>query len=430
MSSFQVIVGAIFFVFILISVLLFAGVIPGFRSSSGGSGGEVVIWGTMSQKDTRGFFEDVNREYKDSFRITYVQKNVVEYESDLVQALAAGVGPDLFFLPHDLILKHQDKVTPIPFESVSERRFQDTFLEEGELFITQEGILAFPLLVDPLVMYWNRDLFSQAGIAQPPVYWDELFSMVPKLTKNDQAGNITQSGVALGTFTNIQNAKGILSALTLQTRNPIVERTAEYSAQIVFGNQDQRSRAESALRFYTQFANPSNQLYAWNPSLDSAREAFTAETLAMYFGYASELDQIITKNPHLNFDVAVIPQIRDENSKRTYGTLTGLAISRQSKNPQTALQVMNVLTNRKNQSTLSNIIGLPPVRRDLLSEEPSDAFQSTFYDAAIITDGWLDPQPERTYNIFSDMVSSITSGRKSIGSAVGDAQTQLETLIK
>ena len=47
------------------------------------------------------------------------------------------------------------------------------------------------------------------------------------------------------------------------------------------------SAAESAIRFYTEFANPSRQTYSWNRSLPEAQRAFIGNQVAMYFGFAS-----------------------------------------------------------------------------------------------------------------------------------------------
>ena len=59
---------------------------------------------------------------------------------------------------------------------ISERDFKNTYIEEGELYLAANGILGLPITVDPMVMYWNRDIFSSAAIAAPPSYWDEFLT--------------------------------------------------------------------------------------------------------------------------------------------------------------------------------------------------------------------------------------------------------------
>ena len=59
-------------------------------------------------------------------------------------------------------------------------------------------IFAMPLYSDTLALYYNKDLLSQAGIARPPRTWEELEIQVQTLTKIDEYGNITQSGISMG----------------------------------------------------------------------------------------------------------------------------------------------------------------------------------------------------------------------------------------
>ncbi len=94
-----------------------------------------------------------------------VTKGLVSEE--LVAALASGQGPALVIMPHDLLVSQGDKLTPIPFSIVSERAFLDTYLDGASVFLSNNGILALPILVDPVVMYWNKDLFASAGIPTP-----------------------------------------------------------------------------------------------------------------------------------------------------------------------------------------------------------------------------------------------------------------------
>jgi ABC-type glycerol-3-phosphate transport system substrate-binding protein len=40
-----------------------------------------------------------------------------------------------------------------------------------------------PLFVDPIVLYYNKDILSNEGIVNPPRTWDELFLLNSVLTK-------------------------------------------------------------------------------------------------------------------------------------------------------------------------------------------------------------------------------------------------------
>ena len=87
------------------------------------------------------------------------------------------------------------------------------------------------------------------------------------------------------------------------------------------------------------------------------------------------------------------------------------------------------MTNSESLKMLSSITELPPVRRDLLSEVQTDAVSSVFYDSAIISKGWLDPESPKTEAIFKNMVESVTSGRASLSEAVSTADAELNLLL-
>lgn len=429
MTSFQIGIIAVFVIFAVIGVLAFSGI--GGIGGNDNEIGKVQIWGTVPQELMDAMFNDINIEIDNFVGVNYTEKDKNTYNNEFVEALASGTGPDLFLLPHDGIVRHKDKIIELSYKSFSEREFKNTFIEEGELYLTEMGILGLPFIIDPLVMYWNRDIFQTAGIANSPQYWDELFVLSPKITQRDLASNITRSFVALGEFDNIENAKEILSAFIIQSGNPIVAFVDGELKSVIkekFGFAT--SPAESAVRFYTEFSNPVKSVYSWNRSLSNSKQLFASGDLAIYFGFASELSSIIRANPNLNFDVSLLPQLRDSNRRVTYGEMSAFAVPRASRNPTGAFIVGIMLTDIVNISAFSSAMGLPPVRRDLLSREPSGAFTSVFYDSALVSNAWLEPDSVEADDIFQNMVESVTSGRARLGEAIDMANEELNLLLR
>lgn len=431
MNLFRVIVLGVFAFFTVLAILIFSGLIRvGNQDPMSQVGGEVVLWGTIPREVIGGPLEEFKREHDANFILRYEERRAATFDRDLVEALASGVGPDLVLLPHDLIMRHSDKIFPVPYESFSAREFQDTFIEEGELYLRADGIGALPFSIDPLVMYYNRDIFSSEAIARPPQMWDELLTLVPQLTRTDEARNILRSGVALGEFRNVDHAKDILSLLILQAENPIVE--------VVDGNPrsalaDDRNRqtppAESALTFYTNFSNAANPVYSWNRSLPPSQDLFVAGDVAMYLGYASERAEIFARSPHLNFDVAEIPQIREAPRRSTFGRMSAVAVMRASENPGTAFFAAFLLSGRDFVEDVTEANGLPAVRRDLLGGGASEAHREVFNRSALMSRAWLDPEPQETAQIFQEMVENVVSGRRRIGEAVDRADRELADLL-
>jgi ABC-type glycerol-3-phosphate transport system substrate-binding protein len=428
MSNFQTIVLVVFGVFILGAVLLFAL----FRGSGSGSGSSVVIWGDISSTDFNFFMNNTSlQEQGERIEIRYEEKSKGSLGQEFTEALALGVGPDLVIITQDSFWKERLKILPIPYQNISERDFKTAFVEESELFLGAEGVYALPLSIDPMVLYYNRDLLSSAGQAQPIAYWDEIYTASSNLTKRNQAGNIVVSAIALGEARNVPNAKDILSLLFLQAGSPVTEFALDKLTSQISNNYGLPiAPVEAALDFYTQFSNPTRSYYSWNRSLIDAQTHFTSGDSAYYVGFASELNIIRNKNPNLNFAIAPIPQSRVSGRVVTFGTLRGVAISRGSRNPSAALDVAQRLTSSSNALALAEQLVLPPARRDLLSLKPTDFTFSIFYDAAIQSKAWIDPDPVETDRIFREAVESITSGRARTAQAVSQMQSEVEALIK
>ena len=70
------------------------------------------------------------------------------------------------------------------------------------------------------------------------------------------------------------------------------------------------------------------------------------------------------------------------------------------------------------------------MRRDLLALKPIDPYLSAFYDAALISRGWFDPDSEATGQIFRTMIDRVITGQTSISDAVEAASKDIGSLLR
>ena len=61
--------------------------------------------------------------------VRFVQKNIETFEDELIDALAAGQGPDIFSVHNDWLPKHRDKMTPAPATILGLRELRQDFIE-------------------------------------------------------------------------------------------------------------------------------------------------------------------------------------------------------------------------------------------------------------------------------------------------------------
>ncbi|MES2437177.1 MAG: extracellular solute-binding protein [Patescibacteria group bacterium] len=427
MSKFQIVVFGIFIAAVAGGLTLFALYKGGTKDTTY----NVKIWGTLDGGMVSDYLKIAQASSNEEFTFTYRQLRPETMYQNYVESLVSGTGPDILLLPHDMVWLFKSKITQIPYDSYPEKEFKTTFIQEGELYLDSTGVLALPFAVDPMVMYWNRDIFTNALISTPPKYWEDFLALPLELTKKDAATNIIQSAVGLGEYTNITHAKETLSLLMMQAGNPItVKNNGNLRATLTTAaSSNALSPANSALSFYTQFANPIKQVYSWNRSLPDAKTYFTSNRLAVYFGLASEFREISIRNPNLNYDVAVIPQRKPQTgvaaNNMTYGKMSGLSIARSTRNPAATMKAMRLLTSAKLIPTWVKQTTLPSVRRDSLGIDASKAESNIFATSALISRGWLDPDYKKSAIIFKDMIESVTSNRMGVENAIQQAHGEM-----
>lgn len=429
LSTFQLAILVIFVGLLLVGVLIFAGILPGFRAPQGGIGGEVLMWGTIPRALISDLLNEFNDRHKNEFTLVYQEKDLTIIENDFLTAKADNRAPDLLLAPHEIFLAQRGRLLPIPPDSYAPRAFLDAYPEAGRLFLRADGTLALPLLIDPLVLYYNRDLLANAGLPAVPKTWTEFISKTASLTVFDERRNIIQSAIALGDYRNVSRMKDILGMLMLQAGNPIFGNTSARPAPLLdesFGFT--LKPAAAVLDFYSQFADPARPNYSWNRSLPEAKQSFIRGQSAFYLGLAGEFNEISRANPHLAFDVAVSPQ-KDGGARLTFARTIGVAVVRDRPKIAVAWSAAQALSDAATVEELARLTGLPPARSDLLARGTTDPVQTIFYQSAIIGRNWFDFDPPRTRAIFERMVDSVLTGRLPSASAVAAANKSLEDLV-
>lgn len=399
--------------------------------------GPVLIWGTLEEGPFQRVIGTLAEDDRRLGEVAYEQRDPRTFYQDLANAIASDQGPDLILISQEYLVQHAGKLVPISYEALPRRTFEESFVDEGSLFLFDGGILGIPIAVDPLVMYWNKDMLAEAGYPLAPQFWDELFTLSDRITRRDDANNIERSAVAFGEYQNVTHAKDILATLIMQAGGEITYRDDQgrIRPSLASTNAERTQQpAQSALRFFTEFANPSKaKTYSWNRSLPPARDAFAAGDVALYIGFASELGSLRLQNPNLNLGVSPIPQIRDGGRTLTYGEIQAFAVPRGSLNPAGAQLVAFILAAPEVSAVLAQERGTPSPHRQALATLAASSTSSTadavFNDAALIARGWYDPDPSRTEQVFRGMIEGVTSGALRLGDAILEGDKALLALL-
>jgi len=430
MKKFQTIVLIVSGALLVIGVILFATLKSGSSQTP-----RVAIWGSIPQVGFSLIQEAANLGNKNKdVIVTYKYVAEDKMEDQLIDALAEGKAPDLVIATQALIVKQTSKFKSVPFVSYSEKNFKSNFIDEGWIMMGKNGVMGFPLYVDPLVMYWNKRILSNAGIINPPTTWTDFQNkIVPLLTKRtSNRADLTESAAALGTWDNITNARMILSTLLFQSGTSIIKNTQQGLENVLSENpyNSPLKPALSALVFYTDYANPLRANYSWNNAKGSDLSEFLAENNAIYFGRASEYPKIKEKNPNLAFDIAPVPQNAQSPLKVVNAPLYALGITRSAKSLPAAVSVVSALLGSEAQKLITSLYYYAPASRSLVSKPPTDnSALSTIYSQAIIGRDWLDPDYKLTTEAMREAVKDINSGRSTATDALQRLSNSLTNII-
>lgn len=412
------------------------------------------IWGVFDDSDA---LQSAFSEYRDLNpyvrEITYRKLSPDTYKEDLLDALASGNGPDIFMLRNTWQASFQDKIVPVAPGVITEKRLREAFVDVvADDFLTGQGeVMALPLSVDSLALYYNKDIFNAAGIAEPPKTWEDLLGITERLTEIDAYGNINRSAIALGTGDNINRSADLLLLLALQL--------GADTANSAFLDE---ASAVKAFNFYTQFSKLDSAFYTWSPREHYSIDAFYEGTLGMTVNYSYHYETFKQKNAKFNFAVAPLPQFSgqppvnfanywgfavaknktmppaDPNNKGTQLSLDSYQRARTHEawqflryltlpHPGNTFTFMNALSLTTKDAVLKNdpakkyleTTRKPAARRDLLEAQKNDLALAPFAAGNLIAESW---QPGRNVEavetLLVDTINAVNRGERNTAEAL------------
>lgn len=394
----------------------------------------IEFWGVF---DDGGVMEETIKAYEAAnpkTKVNYTVFPYADYELSVINALAAGRGPDVWMIHHTWLPKHIDKLEPAPQVLPGEEQpfftiaqFQNEFVDvAAQDLLADNRIWAMPLYVDTLALYYNKDLFGSAGIALPPRTWTEFNAVIPQLVRRDTNQNIVQAAIPLGTARNVNRSTDILMMLMLQNG---VQMTDDRGGAATFARSvDGQPVGENALTYYTDFATPTKQLYTWNDAQNYSVDAFAAGTAAMMINYSHQIPLVRAKNPRLNFAVAPVPQ-HDPANARNYASYFAAAVTSSSNIPDEAWKFVRFLTQPEGIVPYLNAALRPSARRDLIEQQQHDPDLGVFARQALTARSWFQVDNLAVETIFADMIDNVILGRQTIRRALQEAESKVSVLM-
>ena len=413
--------------FVLFATLLTTGA-GCFGGSSSATSSKITlkVWGVFGEEDSWKTLIEKYHTLHPNVTVEYTKLRFEEYKDELIRSIAEGKGPDVMAVHNTWLGGFTDLLAPMPDAvNVTHMETQGTLRKESVLVATSEStmsmktlksdfipaviddvvmpyvkdsksdpvdkIYALPMAMDTLALFYNQDMLNAAGIPQPPATWSDFQEAVKSLTKIDTAGKITQSAVGLGTSENVERSSDILSVLMMQNGVEMVDDRGRVTFNDApKGSGNSTPPGLGAVQFYTDFANPTKEVYTWNDTMPSSLDAFVNGQTAMFLGYSYHLPIIRTLAPKLNVAVAALPQIStaDTTQQVNYGNYWAEGVSKDSTNQDYAWNFVLFATNEDNVASYLTDAKKPTALRSLIASQLNDEDLGVFASQLLTAKTW------------------------------------------
>ncbi|OTP10288.1 extracellular solute-binding protein [Enterococcus sp. 10A9_DIV0425] len=165
-------------------------------SSESKDGEDVTLtfWNGFTASDGEILQEIVNDFNENNDKNIKIEMDIMTWANlneKLPTAISSKKAPDFVALNYADFAQYVENgaVQPVDdfwdYKGVDKGDFKDTAVDLG---VVDDQQYFIPMQVQGMYMYWNKDLFKQAGLddATPPTTWKELTEMAPKLANSEK----------------------------------------------------------------------------------------------------------------------------------------------------------------------------------------------------------------------------------------------------
>jgi len=252
-----------------------------------------------------------------------------------------------------------------------------------QTFTYEGGQYAFPEQWSGNFLFYNKKLFTEAGVRPPPGRWDEPWSFgefvdtAKALTKRERSGRISQWGY-------VDTWVPYYSALLFGMNNGVPWSDPRMDPTHL--NFDNSSFTEG-IQFYADLANKHRVAPTASETQSMATtDLFTSGRAAMALGGHWRF-QTLKRAKDLDFDITVLPTgPKGHVAQSNIGT-TGLAIASSSRRKQQAWEFVKFATGPVGQAVIAESGLFVPVLRSAIHSDGFARAHNAIGNLAVLTGG-------------------------------------------
>ncbi|WP_317891289.1 extracellular solute-binding protein [Paenibacillus oceani] len=305
--------------------------------------------------------------------IQFITTNAISNTSitnELKAVIDAGKSPDLVLFGSAVLPSIVGKNGFIDIEQLAKingtdlNEFFDTNLLGN--FKYEDKLFAIPVGATPIVVMYNKKIFSSLGISEPKSDWSwDNFAEIAKRLKNDTSSS--KNGVT--TIFPLTNHH--LSSLVLSNGGSFLSP----DGLTMQGYLDSDSSV-SAIEWYSKMVHEGivQPKYITNTPIEVEKG-----TVGMYVSKYNELS-LLTDQQKENMGVVVQPSF-SQRTKSIHGSITGMGILKDSKNADLAFEFMKFVTMDSNEITTDLFKSSYNISKSVYSAMKKDQFISVLMES-------------------------------------------------
>lgn len=415
---------------------------------------QMVVWGFVDEDVIKPLITSFSK--KNKVEVKYYKKELNStYETDALNSILSGQGPDVWAMPNDWVYRHKDKLAPMPEDLIKTRKlvmkdaFADPIIKDN---VFDNGIYGLSPTIDVLQIFYNPTLYDAAKanirknykgadkeeiaaiLNKFPVTWGEFNRIIPLLTTRS-GGSVQTAGVAMGAGNNVTNASDILSLLMLQNQTKITADSldlATFNLPIKNSAGTDVYPGKNALDYYSSFADPNSANYTWNASMPNDVDAFVQDKAVMIFAYSTLANKIQQLYPKFTIQKALVPQIGDLNPITDYAKYTSYTVPENSPLVSTAWDFVAQLSIDQASSYKSATKELQSKKSSAdvpLAKRPSNSAPTSSEIATAAT--WNKGRyPVEIDNLFKDAIGRVNSKSQNSQAALDTIAASTTELLR
>jgi multiple sugar transport system substrate-binding protein len=368
---------------------------------------------------------------------SFLSSSLREAEQKLAAAVPTGTGPDIYDTGTNISINFIDGGLLQPNPPDIDQYFKSGPWSSSvvEYFTLNGKTYGLPLMDGSRAsLYYNKTMFAEAGIANPPATFGELMAAARKLVRVDASGKMTRSGISL-------RLSGQGAGITEKFRFVLEAAGGALVTPVAGGkwhNGFDNAAGRDALKFYVDAV----QTYKVDdPRTQHDADAFVAGNTAMLMREAWVIGEVQQKNPSLQYGVVPIPKWTETGTYKMLLQPWPIYVNSKGRNQTAAWDFLQFLTNPENSLRLTDMTGWVTERQDVdwkpvLAKTPQfDVFVAPPKDVVFYTDPIFGPFDE----IQSRMADKLTAAfinpalqgnAEKIAQSIHDMAVQTDQILK